>query len=325
MPAAGSKLDRPALAVIVRIARRQLRAADATWERLRRADDDEALHQFRVAIRRLRSTLQAYRTELRDVVRPKDRHRLRQLADATGPARDAEVQIARLRELRDALGDDARAVSMPLLRRLRRRMRDGYAKARTEIESHYPRAAHALERRLRRAEPSPDALPFRTVIGRLVATHAGGLRALLEHVPPLAAPRALHQARIEAKRLRYVLEPVRRMVPGSTVLVHRLERLQDLLGELHDFHVLEQSLAAVRPDSTTPRALPVLRRLVRERQRRVYTELTRAWLGPPAAAILGPLDLLTTRLGTGRRPALPLRRPHESAPAVAVVSRQRRC
>jgi len=325
MPGASAKLDRPALAVIVRIARRQLRAADATWERLRRADDDEALHQFRVAIRRLRSTLQAYRTQLRDVVRPKDRRRLRQLADATGPARDAEVQIARLAALREELRGDARAIVSPLLRRLRRRMRDGYAKARTEIESLYPRAAHALERRLRRAEASPDALAFRIVVGRLIASHTSDLRPLLERVPSLDAPRALHQARIEAKRLRYVLEPVRRMVPGSTLLVHRLARLQDLLGDFHDFQVLQQTLAAARPHGTSPRAFLVLTRLVRARQRRVYAELTRGWLGPHATAVLGPLDLLTTRLGAGRRPALPLRHPHESAPVVAVVSRQRRC
>ena len=322
MPDASAKLDRPALDVIVWIARRQLRAADATWEQLRRAADDEALHDFRVAIRRLRSTLQAYRPHLREIVRPKDRHRLRRLADATGPARDAEVQIARLRALRDELGADARPVVSPLLRRLRRRMRDGYAKARAEIETLYPRTARALERRLRRAEASPDALPFRIAIGRLIAADTGDLRPLLERVPPLDAPRALHQARIETKRLRYVLEPVRLMMPGSTVLVHRLERLQDVLGDLHDFQVLEQTIAAARPHGASPQALRMLTRLVRGRQRRIHADLTRSWLGPHAAAILGPLDLLTTRLGAGRRPALALRHPRQSGPVLAVVSRE---
>jgi CHAD domain-containing protein len=323
MPDPAAKLDRPALTVITRIARRQLRATDATWERLRRADDDEALHDFRVAVRRLRSTLQAYRAQLGDVVRPKDRHRLRRLADATGTARDAEVQIARLVALRRELGADAQVVVAPMLRRLRRRMRDGYATARARIEAGYPPAARALERRLRRAEATGDALPFRMVIGRLVASHTADLRPLLERVPTLGAPRVLHEARIEAKRLRYVLEPVRRMVPGSTLLVHRLERLQDLLGDLHDLQVLEQTLAAARPHEPSPRAFLVLTRLVRGRQRRLYAELLRGWLGPHAAAVLGPLDLLTTRLGAGRRPALPIRMP--AAAPVVVVSRQRRC
>jgi CHAD domain-containing protein len=322
MPDPGAKLDRPALTVIVRVARRQLRAADASWERLRRADDDEALHDFRVAIRRVRSTLQAYRSQLRDAVRTKDRHRLRRLADATGPARDAEVQIARLAALRAELGADAQAIVSPLLRRLRRRMRDGYAAARTEIQLLYPRTARALDRRLRRADAPADSLPFRIVIGHLIAAHTRDLHPLLEHVPPLDAPRALHQARMEAKRLRYVLEPVRRIVPGSTVLVHRLERLQDLLGDLHDLQVLEQTLTSARAQGTSARAFLVLTRLVRGRQRRVYAELTHGWLGPHAATVLGPLELLTARLGAGRRPALPLRA--HAPQAVAIVSRQRR-
>jgi CHAD domain-containing protein len=321
MADARAKLDRPALTVIVRIARRELRAADTAWERLQRGNDDDALHAFRVAIRRLRSTLQAYRPQLDGVVRPKDRRRLRRLADATGPARDAEVQIARLRSLRAALDAEARPIVSPLVRRLRRRMRDGYAKAHAQIESLYPRTARALARRLRRAEVAPDAPPFRAVLGRFVAAHTDELRPLLEHVAPLDAPRLLHQARIEAKRLRYVLEPVQRGLPGSTVLVHRLERLQDVLGELHDFQVLEQTLARARPHGTPARAVLALTRLVRERQRRAYAEVTRSFVGPHAAMLLGPLDLLTARLGAGRRPALPLRRTDTARPATVVTSR----
>jgi CHAD domain-containing protein len=321
MPDRVPRLDRPALAVIVRIARRQLRATDAAWDRLRRGDDDDALHDFRVAVRRLRSTLQAYRSQLRSVVRPKDRRRLRRLADATNPARDAEMQIARLRALRDELGADAHALLSPLIRRLRRRMRDGYAKAHAEIQSRYPRAARALERRLDEVSPADDAPPFRSVLGRLIASHAADLRPLLEQVPPLDAPRAIHQARIEAKRLRYVLEPLRRDLPGSTLLVHRLERIQDLLGELHDLQVLEHTLLSIRSSGASARALLLLTRLVRARQRRVYGEAVRTCLGAHAEPVLGSLELLTARLSGSRHPALPLR---VRSAEVAVVGRPRR-
>jgi CHAD domain-containing protein len=322
MPATSSKLDRPALAVIARIARRQLRAADEAWERLSRGHDAEALHAFRVALRRLRSTLQAYRPQLDGIVRPKDRHRLRRLADATGPARDAEVQLARLRELRAELGADARAATAPLVRRLRRLMRDGYATANDTIAARYPRMARALDRRLRRVEIPSDAPPFGMVLGRFIAMHTGGLRPLLEHVPAPDATRALHQARIEAKRLRYVLEPVRRDLPGSTVLVHRLERVQDLLGEVHDFQVLERTLATARAHGLSARTLLTLTRSIRVRQRRAYTEVSRSVAGAHAEAVLGPLDLLTARLGAVRRPTLPVRRTSEAAP-LAVVSARR--
>src|SRR5262245_50980108 len=208
MRGAASRLDRPRLAVMVRIARKQLRMAAVAAERLHDGGDGEALHAFRVATRRLRSTLQAYRSQLGSIVRPKDRRRLRRLADATGPARDAEVQIGRLRELRHTLDGDTRVLASRLLRKLRRRKQDGYAQARVEIEAVYPRTIRALDKRLRRAEIALDALPFHFAIGRLVAVHTNCLRPLLETLPPLAERRQIHKARIETKRLRYVLEPV---------------------------------------------------------------------------------------------------------------------
>jgi CHAD domain-containing protein len=315
-------LDRPALAVVTRLARRELRAAERAWGRLRPGGDAEALHDFRVAIRRLRSTLRAYRLELGDVVRPKDRRRLRRLAEATSPARDAEVQLARLRELRTALGRDDRARLSGLVRRLRRRMRDDYAAAHTVIEALFPRTARALGRRLRRAEPPADALPFRIVVGRLVALRIGELRPLLERVPRLDDTRALHRTRIEVKRLRYLLEPVRPMLPGSTLLVHRLERLQDLLGELRDEQVLEAALVALRTEPEPQRPTPAILRVPRARQRGAYREVRERWLGPHAEVVLGPLALLAARLGTARRPVLALR---ERASHGAVVRRLTRC
>ena len=320
MTEGGSRLERPALAVIVRIVRRQLHTATAAAERLRAGGDDDALHAFRVAIRRLRSLLQAYRSQLREVVRPKDRRRLRRLAESTDPARDAEVQIGRLRSFRSDLEGDERALASRLLRQLRRRMRAGYAQAHAEIDALYPRTTRALDKRLRRAEISPDALPFHFAVGRLIAVHTDALRPLLEALAPLTARRQLHQARIEAKRLRYVLEPVQRQLPGSTLLMHRLEALQDLLGELHDFQVLEQTITAAGAE----RPASALIRLVRQRQRRVYAELKRTFAGTHAATVLRPLDLLVVRLGAGRRPTLAARQAVPLVERQVVVSQRRR-
>ena len=51
-----------------------------------------------------------------------------------------------------------------------------------------------------------------------------------------------HEARISAKRLRYLLEPLTGELPAAAPLVKRLKGLQELLGELHDAHVLETEL-----------------------------------------------------------------------------------
>jgi CHAD domain-containing protein len=62
----------------------------------------------------------------------------------------------------------------------------------------------------------------------------------------LYAPEALHAARIAGKKLRYALE-VARAALGAPVGrdIGALERLQDLLGRLHDLQVLQDHLRAI--------------------------------------------------------------------------------
>jgi hypothetical protein len=105
--------------------------------------------------------------------------------------------------------------------------------------------------------------------------------------------------------------------------MHRLETVQDLLGELHDLQILEQTLAAPRGRRSTPTQAAVVQ-LVRERQRRVYAEMQRGFAGPHAAGVLGPLDLLIARLGGGRRPTVAVRRPPRALERSVVVSGRRR-
>jgi hypothetical protein len=58
---------------------------------------------------------------------------------------------------------------------------------------------------------------------------------------------ALHQVRIEAKKLRYVLEILTPSFgPAGKKLVPRLKRLQDRIGDFHDDVVLDDVLAEAR-------------------------------------------------------------------------------
>src|SRR5260370_4217590 len=83
-----------------RLALAYLDQAAAALPRLADPEDGEALHDLRVALRRLRSCLDSYAEQLGDSVPKKLSRRLRRLARATGPGRDAQVQIAWLREER---------------------------------------------------------------------------------------------------------------------------------------------------------------------------------------------------------------------------------
>ena len=121
-----SLLTAPAPGAARRIALSLLDAAGAARERLTDADDAEALHDFRVAMRRLRSTLRAYQPQLDAVVPAKLRRRLRDLARATGEARDVEVQISWFERRRNELPPGRRAGVPWLLARLTQRRERAY-------------------------------------------------------------------------------------------------------------------------------------------------------------------------------------------------------
>ncbi len=66
----------------------------AAAERLGNPHDTEALHDFRVALRRLRSCIRDFRPYLKDSIPKKVRKELKSLASSTNTVRDAEVQLA---------------------------------------------------------------------------------------------------------------------------------------------------------------------------------------------------------------------------------------
>src|SRR5205085_10514260 len=83
-------LDRPRDEACRAVALKYLDEAAAAKARL--GHDEEALHDLRVALRRFRSTLRAWRAVL-GRLRGRLRSSLRRIIDATGGARDAEVLL----------------------------------------------------------------------------------------------------------------------------------------------------------------------------------------------------------------------------------------
>jgi CHAD domain-containing protein/CYTH domain-containing protein len=227
--------------------------------RLPEASDVEALHDFRVAVRRLRSTARAWRGALRGSVRKTHRRALRDLQARTGEARDAEVQRAWL---------DTQVEMSPGQRAGMAWMRDRLAKRREAVvasaaEALLP-AFHALERSLRadlgrirserRLIDPASAERFAAAAARSVREHGRALLEQLEALGALEDQRALHETRIAGKRLRYLIEPLRPYVPASVELVDRMKSLQDLLGELNDAHVLCDELGRAMEEAAAERA-----------------------------------------------------------------------
>ena len=233
-------LTAPAPGAARRIALTLLDAASAARERLTDANDAEALHDFRVAMRRLRSTLRAYQAQLDAVVPAKLRRRLRDLARATGEARDVEVQISWLERQRNELAPARRAGVPWLLARLTERRDRAYEDIRQRIAPKFDRLARRLRRALG-ATPTPDAtLPpsLASVIAELLEDQGSDLERRLALIRSPANHAEAHAARIRVKRARYLLEPVVREAALTSPVLRRLKQVQQLLGDLHDLQVV---------------------------------------------------------------------------------------
>jgi CHAD domain-containing protein len=246
-----------------RLALKCLAAAKAAERRLDDRFDREALHDFRVAIRRLRSVLRAYRPQLDKAVRRKDRKRLRAIQQATGGGREAEVALEWLTKQHGDLAPEHLAglnwLSALLLERRRQCSEDLDAK----VRGSFRRTVEKLEERLAIMRSEHNLLAehphvtFARSLANLTEAHATDLLVNLGQIMSMEQAEQLHEARITAKRLRYLIEPVRAYADGTQSVVKRSKRLQDVLGDLNDVHVLMKEIDQSFEDSMQHKAARV--------------------------------------------------------------------
>jgi CHAD domain-containing protein/CYTH domain-containing protein len=290
------------------LALRFLNEAQAGRIRLDDAEDAQALHDFRVGIRRLRSTVRAYGDHL-DVGR-KDRRRLRKLAHATGAARDGEVMMGWMEARRGALGEAETPGLDWLAARLRARQQKLDAGLREEVAHDFEREHRRLSERLSfyvaqvdAGSPAEGPRMGDTVAER-VAEHAEALRTALASVQSVADQERAHEGRIEAKRLRYLLEPFAADDDAARAIVKQLKKLQETLGDMHDAHVAAGLLADERAAAETkqPDALPGLDALAaaaEAEKERLYAQADREWLRGGADPFFAQVDALAGAFRAG--------------------------
>jgi CHAD domain-containing protein/CYTH domain-containing protein len=326
-------LDRPAEETARLIALAFLDQADRSRKRLARLEP-EALHDFRVGIRRLRTTLRSYQRELAGSISARTARQLKRLARATGASRDLEVRLEWARGRMEEMGPRQQAGVSWLVDRLERRKK----KADRRLERAIDQRWRSVRRRLRR-ELSSYRLKVRVdriarghiaapAVGRLIQQLAGDVESRLTGIHSIAQRDAAHRARIQVKRLRYMMEPIQGQAENVGPMIRGLKVLQDLLGDLHDAQgfmaeldrcrdkaAVEQLKALTRrrgwrtqpgragdsADADPRPGLVALNRSLTERNRTAFQQLDAEWLGGAAEEFFAGVSELAQSLIQGDR------------------------
>ncbi|MHB8621763.1 MAG: CHAD domain-containing protein [Sulfuricaulis sp.] len=305
-----------------RIVLAYLDTARTARQRLTDTSDTEALHDYRVALRRLRSVLRAYRPWL-DVVPGKLLRRARTLARATNSARDVEVMIAWLKHEQRNIRVRDRAGSNWLRAYLEQRRAQAYTELAHEIPTEYDQFDGCLRAVLgpmgnSSTEAAPQPL-FASVTAELIRECTTSLAEHLAAIQSVDNVEAIHAARIRGKQLRYLLEPLTIEIPSASSAIKRMKKLQDRFGILCDACVhsrlmvqaveqagaeqaqrrLAKVLRAMHEGNISGRVLPGLLvlavRLQSETQRR-YAEVERHYLGGRVHRLLRSIESLAETL-----------------------------
>jgi inorganic triphosphatase YgiF len=218
---------------------------------LARTDGAEALHQARVALRRLRSALSIFRPVLRDGRFDHFRDELRWLAATLGDARDIDVLIGR--------GADYETG------RLRTARSDAYAAVQEALVSGRTRdlmidLSEWIAIGAWRTDPADPALPAQPAASYAAETLDRLRRRLKRRGHDLArlSDEERHEVRILAKKTRYAADffiglfPGRKQQRRAGRFLAALADLQEQLGELNDLSHGNAVLARLEPGTPAP-------------------------------------------------------------------------
>ena len=224
----------PAATVIRSHALRLIQETDAAVARLADRNDVQALHDVRVALRRLRGWLRAFGDDLS--VTGRQRRSLRKLAEATNTARDAEVSIEWLGVLEPRFDSRARPGIRSFTASLGAIRDENYAAVRRELPRKWRRLSRKLPHRL--PADKKDHRLFQQAFAASLRTYQQGFEEALMHARRVPDALSMHRLRIAGKKVRYLLETVLPWHPQIDGTVQELKALHELAGSIQDLQRL---------------------------------------------------------------------------------------
>ena len=235
------------------VVRRQLGELLAHGAATRLGEDIEALHDMRVATRRLRAAIDLFAAALPARAQSL-RRELGWLADALGAVRDLDVHLARLAQMTawtaSWTGGDGELALSPLRALLVAERADARRALLAALDSarreRLIAGLLALARQGARRRPPHATVPAVVALPTLVRErHADMVRAA-RRARRSGIPADYHRLRIRGKRLRYALEFAAGIYGGDTDrFVKKLTGVQEQLGAMQDAEVAATRLFAL--------------------------------------------------------------------------------
>jgi CHAD domain-containing protein len=241
-------------------------------DRARRHTTEPAVHDLRVATRRLIAVMTIVETIVPGAGLRKPIRLLRRHLKGFNDLRDVQVQLVAMRPLRQKF-----PVVKSYEATLRRRRAELVKKARTQIDA---MRRDEMRQPVTKAGEALYAL-YGSVVGQQIARSilfglaASAFAKVLEHRSELSAvnPGSIHRMRVSFKKFRYVIELARPIAPWVTKARGKaMNAFQTEMGEIQDLQVLMTGLRGFSLHSTRVGAssfLLAFRYLSELRQKRI--------------------------------------------------------
>lgn len=250
--------------------------------------DSEFLHDLRVAVRRTRSGLSQVRGSMPQQTHERFKREFKWLGTVTGPQRDADVALLTLPDYLKDLPDESHADLEPLREMLVEEQRAAHELlVKAMASARYRRLTSSWRTLLERPAPRhtrlPNAMrPIHDTAAECIWKAYRRVRKRGRRIRPETPDEAVHDLRIDAKKLRYVLAFFGTCFDkqGVSDLLRSLKRLQDNLGTFNDLSVQQETLrkhaeALARSGRGGTATLLALGRLVEVLARRQVAERRR--------------------------------------------------
>jgi CHAD domain-containing protein len=277
-------------------------------EPVRKGEDNEAIHDMRVASRRLRSALDIFGDYYQKVTLKWYRKELRRIARALGEVRDLDVMRSKAKDHAETLREEERQGLQPLLDDWQVQLDEARTDLLHELDSRrYARFLNEFARfvltpdqdaiSLDDDDPSPHLVQH--VAPHLIYERFTTVRAyerILNH-PSLDT---LHALRIDAKRLRYILEAFEEVLGSQAkAVIGALKALQDHLGDLQDARVASSIMYDFVQDAGEDEPMPVVLRYlaVREQEKQqLLAAVNETWAAFANSEVSRALALAVAKL-----------------------------